>query len=606
MHGRVVPGQSPAVLRYQAHLQKMQMRAMRSQSMRFKSSQSPAPITGNWIPLGPAPLVSYISGTGLQDYGFVSGRATSVTIDPADPSGNTVYVGGGYGGVWKSTNGGSTDQPVARTPIIDDQPTLSVGSIAIQPGGVPGKGIVLVGTGETNGSTDSYYGLGMLLSLDGGDHWASITQDITATRSFAGLGFSKIVFSSANPNLVVAAAAATSQGIFEGLENPVAVNRGIYYSVNNFSSWTYASMSDGSVATDPSSVSSIVYNASVGQFFAASSLHGFYSSSDGAHWTRLANQPGPGLSAGACPAHVASPSVCPIYRGELTVVPGRNEMYVWYVDAEANDQGIWKTMDGGNTWLQINESGITNCGDLFGGCGTADGTYNLEIAAVPNGSATDLYAGAVNLYKCTITNNFPTCNGSGSNTFLNLTHVYGCSSIAKVHPAQHDLAYSVTNGTALLFFANDGGIYRALDGYTGLTTGTCGGSNQFDNLNQSLGSMTQLVSFSQASSDPALIVAGTEDDGMPATDTADGSSQWVSVYPGATGYSAINPANENEWFVSAPPDSGSGVNIFAYESALGCLLQDCANAQVVSQVTVGGDTGGFNLPFLLDRSIQLS
>jgi hypothetical protein len=378
-----VPGQSPATLRYQAHLQKMQMRAIRSVSTHSQSSQGQAPITGNWIPLGPAPLVSDISGTGLQDYGFVSGRATAVTIDPADPSGNTVYVGGAYGGVWKSTNGGSTGQSVSWTPLIDDQPTLSVGSIAIQPGGVPGKRVVLVGTGETNGSTDSYYGLGMLLSLDGGDHWASITQDITATRSFAGLGFSKIVFSSANPNLVVAAAAATSQGIFEGLENPVAVNRGIYYSLNNFLSWTYASVSDGSVVTDPSSITSIVYNTSAGQFFAASSLHGFYFSGDGAHWTRLTNQPGSGLTAAACPAHTTSPSICPIYRGELAVVPGRKEMYAWYVDAEATDQGIWKTTDGGNTWLQISESGVTNCGDLFGGCGTADGRTIWRLPLFP-------------------------------------------------------------------------------------------------------------------------------------------------------------------------------------------------------------------------------
>ena len=39
-----------------------------------------------------------------------------------------------------------------------------------------------------------------------------------------------------------------------------------------------------------------------------------------------------------------------------------------------------------------------------------------------------------------------------------------------------------------MYFANDGGIYRALDGYTGLITGDCGGSNQFDSLNGNLGS----------------------------------------------------------------------------------------------------------------------
>jgi hypothetical protein len=133
------------------------------------------------------------------------------------------------------------------------------------------------------------------------------------------------------------------------------------------------------------------------------------------------------------------------------------EMYAWYVDANDFDQGIWKSLDGGASWVQVNDSGIANCGDLFGGCGTENGADNLALAAVPNGTATDLYAGAANIYKCTITNAFPSCNGTGKNTFLNLTHAYGCSDIAKVHPGQHALDFLVNAGTSLIYFANDGG-----------------------------------------------------------------------------------------------------------------------------------------------------
>ena len=87
--------------------------------------------------------------------------------------------------------------------------------------------------------------------------------------------------------------------------------------------------------------------------------------------------------------------------------------------------------------------------------------------------------------------------------FLNLTHVYGCDplgALAHVHPDQH--AWPIRfrlPGADLMYFANDGGIYRALNGFTGLTTGSCSGTNQFDDLNQNLGSMTQFVSFSAAS-----------------------------------------------------------------------------------------------------------
>jgi len=237
-----------------------------------------------------------------------------------------------------------------------------------------------------------------------------------------------MAFSTSNPSLAVAAAAATANGVTEGKENPVVVNRGIYYSIDSGVSWNYATVKDAGTITDPSSVSAVVYNAASGSFFATISLHGIYSSLDGINWSRLPNQPGP-LSAASCPAQVASPSVCPIYRGELAVVPsrsgptGKGEMYAWYVDANDNDGGIWTSTDGGTSWAQINDSGITSCGDLFGGCGTSQGFYNLALAAVANGMATDLYAGAVNLYKCTISANSPTCNGTGAGTFINLTHV---------------------------------------------------------------------------------------------------------------------------------------------------------------------------------------
>ena len=81
-------------------------------------------------------------------------------------------------------------------------------------------------------------------------------------------------------------------------------------------------------------------------------------------------------------------------------------MYFWYVDGNNSDRLIWQTKDGGTSWTQINDDGITNCGDVLGGCGTEQGSYNLELAAVPNGQVTDLYAGAVNLYKCRITTAF--------------------------------------------------------------------------------------------------------------------------------------------------------------------------------------------------------
>src|SRR6266403_427902 len=164
MAGRRIPGTSSAILRGRAIQQKIQMRAMRP------VSQVATVAGGAWVSLGPSPLPSDASGIGLQDYNWVAGRATAIAIDPNDLSGNTVYAGGAYGGVWKSTNGGSSSQnpaSVTWSALTDGQSTLAVGAIAIQPqlsNPNPSRSVVLAGTGETDSSGDSYYGLGILRS----------------------------------------------------------------------------------------------------------------------------------------------------------------------------------------------------------------------------------------------------------------------------------------------------------------------------------------------------------------------------------------------------------------------------------------------------------
>jgi hypothetical protein len=601
LRGRSSRGQPGAGQRYRAYLQKMRMRVARARKM----GDALPPSAAVWSQLGPTPLASDASGVGEFDYGWVSGRASAIAIDPADRSGNTVYIGGAYGGVWKSTNATQAvtqnSSAVTWTALTDNQATLAVGAIAIQPGNNSNNSVILVGTGEANSSADSYYGLGILRSGDAGHSWALISSDATGTRSFAGMAFSKIAFSSNAPAIAVAATAGASEGIIEGLENPLTANLGLYYTGDGGNTWRFANVTDNSVETAPGSATSVVYNAGAGLFFAALRYHGFYSSVDSINWTRLANEPGGGLTSAACPANPSSSS-CPIYRGEIAVVPGRNEMYVWYVDANDFDQGIWESTNGGTSWMEIDDAGIINCGDQLG-CGTEQGGYNLELAAVPNGSSgvTDLYAGAINLYKCEIVGTSPTCNGTGSNTFLNLTHAYGCSSIARVHPAQHAVSFLVNSSAQdVMYFANDGGIYRTLNGYSDLTTGTCGGANQFDSLNMTLGSMTQFVSFSQALNDASTIVGGTQGNGSPGTQSTGGS--WQNVNFGDGGYTQISPANEEQWFVSNPPNATSGVNISSCTNSNGisCHTQDFQSNPVVSSANLGGDTGPYYPPYILD------
>ena len=146
LRGRGSLAGTGALQRYHAHMQKMQMRSDRLRRAQQSGTGSPPPSSVVWSPLGPAPLASDASGTGEYNYGWVSGRATGIAIDPADATGNTVYIGGAYGGVWKSTNAGpASPSPASVTwqPLTDNQATLAVGAIAIQPGNNTNDSVIL-------------------------------------------------------------------------------------------------------------------------------------------------------------------------------------------------------------------------------------------------------------------------------------------------------------------------------------------------------------------------------------------------------------------------------------------------------------------------------
>ena len=615
--GRLVHGKSSAELRRQAYQAKLQMRAHQAAILATAhATAAVAPPTGSWTPLGPMPLASDASGNGTQDYHQVSGRATAVAIDPADPTGNTIYIGGAQGGVWKSTNAiNPTANSVTWTPVTDDQATLSIGAIAIRPGNLdPAKSVILAATGEADNSADSYFGLGILRSADAGATWALLRTANSGALSFAGLGGTRMAFSTAGSmKTVVAAMATTSEGMVDGAVT-AQTTRGLYTSLDAGLTWTYNALLDSAVVTDATSATSVVYNSAAGLFFAAVRYHGFYSSPDGTHWTRLATQPGGTLlSAAACPPQSTSNNyACPIYRAEITVVPGRNEMYAWFIsfDSAGNplDRGIWQSLNAGASWASIPDTTITNCGDAYG-CGVEQGSYNLELLAVPNGAATDLYAGAINLYKCSINTQNPTCSVT---PFLNLTHAYGCvpsGAPAHVHPDQHALAEMIPasggdSGNALLYFANDGGIYRSLNGFLGLNTGVCSGTNEFEDLNQNLGSMTQFVSFSQHPSDPNTLLGGTQDNGSPATAQATTNSAWVNVLGGDGGYNAIDPVSTSTWYASNPDIPPGGLGIQRCASGVNC--NNSLFNFVVTSSSVGDDDGAFYFPYILDPSSSMA
>jgi len=107
-----------------------------------------------WRPIGPANM---------------GGRVTDIAGIPGDPS--TFYVAGADGGLFKTTNGGTT-----FTALFTDQKAYSVGAIAIAPSD---KEVVWLGSGEGDPRNSIGYGNGVYRSLDGGKTWTHLGLDKT-------------------------------------------------------------------------------------------------------------------------------------------------------------------------------------------------------------------------------------------------------------------------------------------------------------------------------------------------------------------------------------------------------------------------------------------
>jgi len=110
-----------------------------------------------------AAVSAAVSSLHLREIGpsVMGGRIADVEISHENPS--TWYVGVGSGGVWKTTNAGTT-----WTPIFDDQPSYSIGEVTLDPNNAE---IVWVGTGENVSGRHVAWGTGVYKSMDGGASW---------------------------------------------------------------------------------------------------------------------------------------------------------------------------------------------------------------------------------------------------------------------------------------------------------------------------------------------------------------------------------------------------------------------------------------------------
>ncbi len=438
-----------------------------------------------WVGVGPKPIQGVGTfGASVGTYGATSGRVTALAA-----GGGAVYAGTAGGGVWKTTDGGST-----WSPTTDDQVSLAIGGLAIDP---QNPQAIYAATGEDNRCADCQYGQGFLKSANAGQTWTIGGQT----------------------GLLTGPVSVSGSRIFVG------TNNGLYWSVDSGNSWgpnagfdqltpsgTVDAVISDPVAT-PGRVWVSVNEGCQGSGFIAAS------SDTGATWSiqarmsdfaglppieRIAMAGGPGGVLYA--ALAACSSTTPKYSlGQFVA--------------------ILKSTDSGAHWAVIKPTAANHLSDYFSnGPGIYQGDYDNVVAVNPANTQQAVFGGVTMM-----------ATSDGGATFADIAEPYNGG---PVHPDFHAALYSGTT----LFVGNDGGVY---------STSAASPGTSWSNLNATLAVTTF---YAGAALDANHIVGGAQDEGtsglLPGGPTppawreligSDGGNVSLDPTPGSTAMYAETP-----------------------------------------------------------------
>ena len=271
------------------------------------------------------------------------GRIADIAVHPTQRS--TWYVAVGSGGLWKTTNAGTT-----WTPIFDDQPSYSIGTVALDPSNPE---IVWVGTGENVSGRHVAWGTGLYKSLDGGATWSHV--GLSASEHIG-----RILVHPEDGSTVLVAA--------EGPLWSAGGDRGVYRTEDGGATWAHVLEIDGNTGVtdlefDPSNPS-VVYAAAyqrrrhIWGLMAGGESSGIHKSTDnGRTWREVTR----GLPGG------------PMGKIGLAVTPADPDLVYATIEAPADDRGFYRSTDRGESWTRRNSY-------ISGGTGPH---YYQEIEASP-------------------------------------------------------------------------------------------------------------------------------------------------------------------------------------------------------------------------------
>ncbi|TNE53373.1 MAG: PKD domain-containing protein [Bacteroidetes bacterium] len=322
---------------------------------------------GNWTSLGPV---------GKPTNGG-AGRLNFVRFDPSNP--NTIFVGAPVGGLWKSTNSGSS-----WSSNTDQLTVIGCTDIAIDPNN---SQIMYLATGD--GDARDSYSVGVLKSTDGGNSWNTTGLNWSVTEQKT---ISRLLIDPTNSNMIIAA---TSAGIYRSLD------AGANWTIERTGSYKDMEFKPG----DPNTI-----------YAAGTSF--VRSTDNGNNWSTITS----GLPSSGQVARIA------------IAVSNANSNYVYLVIGENTNYGllgVYRSSNSGTSFTQ-RDSGTLNLlssnSDGSGARGQA--WYDLAIAA-SHTNAEEIYVGGVNIWRST----------SGGSSWSLVAHWWG-DNAPYVHADQHDLIFS--------------------------------------------------------------------------------------------------------------------------------------------------------------------
>lgn len=437
---------------------------VQAQALRAEAAQSKTAAALVWQEEGPS---------------NIGGRVVDLAMDPVTP--NRIYAAMASGGIFRSDDSG-----VNWTPIFDDQTTLTIGDIAIDPNA---SNVLWAGTGEANGHSFSWFGMGIFKSTDTGATWEH--KGLENTRYIG-----RVVVDANDGDRVWVAAT----GVLYGTDS----NRGVYRTTDGGDNWSQVlyvndSTSCIDIVTHPTNTDTIFaamwervrglnYRTSAGP---ASGIYRSYNG--GTSWTKL----GGGLPTGSSVGRIG-----------VAISPDQPQRIYASIEAASSFDGVYRSDDLGTTWSKVG-------GTQLNGTTSSFGWYFGQVRTHPD-DADYVYQFGVSLNRST----------NGGTSWSGITGIQ--------HVDFHAMAFDPFS-TQRIFSGNDGGVYVSQDR----------GSSWTKLFNQPT---NQFYAVEIDPHNPARLYGGTQDNGTMRTTTG-ATDDYQSIFGGDGFVCLVSPSDSATIFV---------------------------------------------------------